>query len=68
MIFGVLYMMQEQGEAYVSAGQGRTVDKRELTYPYMPPFVGTEEEMAALAAYVAGLSAAEEAAAGGGGE
>ena len=68
MIFGVLFMMQEQGEAYVSARPGQAVDKRELTYPYMPPFVGTEEEMAALAAHVAGLSAEDEAAAGGGGE
>jgi cytochrome c553 len=44
------------------------VDKSELDYPFMPPFVGTEEEMAALAAHIAELPAAEAASTGGGGE
>ena len=68
MVFGVLFMMQEQGEAYLAVQPGEGVDKREWTYPFMPPFVGTEDEMAALAAYVAELPAASAAAAAEGGE
>jgi hypothetical protein len=68
MIFGALYGMWEQGEAYLSAEPGQPVDKSELDYPFMPPFVGTEEEMAALAAHIAELPAAEAASTGGGGE
>ena len=44
------------------------MDKTALDYPYMPPFVGTEEEMAALADYVAGLSARAPTRPSGGGE
>jgi mono/diheme cytochrome c family protein len=57
MITGVLYMMWEQGESYTDLEPGRTVDKSALTYPFMPPFVGTDEEMEALAAYLADLAA-----------
>jgi hypothetical protein len=32
------------------------VDKSALDYPYMPPFVGTEEELAALAEYLTELA------------
>jgi hypothetical protein len=57
MTFGVLYMMYEQGEYYTEVEPGQTVDKRDLNYPFMPPFVGTEEEMAALAEYLGELAA-----------
>jgi mono/diheme cytochrome c family protein len=57
MIMGVLYMMWEQGEAYADLEPGGTVDKSTLTYPFMPPFVGTDEEMEALAAYLTDLAA-----------
>ena len=52
MTFGVLYMMYEQGEAYIALEPGHTVDKSGLDYPYMPPFVGTMEEMEALSEYL----------------
>jgi mono/diheme cytochrome c family protein len=55
MNFAVLYMMREQGQAYVDAAPGEPVDKGELDYPFMPPFVGTEDEMYALVDYLAGL-------------
>jgi len=58
MMFGVLYGMYEQGEAYAGLERGDTVDKSELDYPFMPPFVGTEDEMAALAEYLSGLASA----------
>jgi mono/diheme cytochrome c family protein len=60
MIFGVLYMMYEQGESYADLAPGETVDKRDWIYPYMPPFVGTEEEMTALADYLGQLAATGE--------
>ena len=58
MTFGVLYMMYEQGEYYADLEPGQTVDKRDLNYPFMPPFVGTEEEIAALAEYLGELATA----------
>ena len=69
MAFGVLYMMQEQGAVYVEAGAASPVDKSALDYPYMPPFVGTEEEMEALAVYLSErLADGDDASAAGGDE
>jgi mono/diheme cytochrome c family protein len=68
MIFGVLYVLREQGQAYVAAEAGRPVDKTSLDYPYMPPFVGTEEELAELAAFAGGLAAPSAPANKGGAE
>jgi len=59
MTFGVLYGLFEQGEEYTGAEPGTAVDKSELFYPYMPPFVGTEEEMMSLAEYLSSLVATE---------
>lgn len=56
MIMGVLFLMHEQGTAYTDAESGSLVDKNELDYPYMPPFVGTEDEMMALADYLGTLA------------
>jgi mono/diheme cytochrome c family protein len=47
-----LFVLRDQGSAFIP---GERVDKTELDYPYMPPFVGTEEEMEALAAYLTSL-------------
>jgi mono/diheme cytochrome c family protein len=52
MIMGVLFVLWEQGEAFTSLEPGGSVDKAALDYPFMPPFVGTEEELAALAEYL----------------
>jgi mono/diheme cytochrome c family protein len=59
MIMSVLYGLWEQGEEYTGAEPGEVVDKSELLYPYMAPFVGTEEEMMALVEYLTGLVATE---------
>jgi mono/diheme cytochrome c family protein len=56
MIFAVLYTMREQGEAYTSAARGELVDKSELDYPFMPPLVGSEDEMYALVEYLSSLT------------
>jgi mono/diheme cytochrome c family protein len=56
MIMGVLFVMWEQGETFTSLEPGQPVDKATLDYPFMPPFVGTEEELAALAEYLGSLA------------
>ena len=66
MIVGVLYGLYEQGEEYSGAEPGTAVDKSELFYPYMPPFVGTEEEMMWLAEYLSSLAATGPEVAGAG--
>jgi hypothetical protein len=59
MALGVIFMMYEQGMTYSEAEPAKPVDKNELDYPYMPPFVGNDEEMEALASYLAQLTAGE---------
>ena len=59
-----LWALWGQGEEYVP---GEAVDKASLDYPYMPPFVGTEEELEALVAYLSSLATPPEVAAAAGG-
>ena len=57
MITGILATMAEEGEEYASGAyvhQGH-IDTTQLDYPFMPPFVGTGDEMEALAAYLVSL-------------
>jgi mono/diheme cytochrome c family protein len=56
MIYGVLFALADQGQAFVTLDEGEVVDMSELDYPFMPPFVGTEEEMEALVEYLADLA------------
>ena len=55
MIYSVVYTLYDQGEAFHALAPGEPVDKASLDYPFMPPFVGTEEEMEALVEYLASL-------------
>jgi mono/diheme cytochrome c family protein len=55
MIYSVVYTLYDQGEAFTGLAPGEPVDKAALDYPFMPPFVGTEEEMEALVEYLATL-------------
>ena len=57
--------MWDQGESYAELEPGEPVDMAELDYPYMPPFVGTEEELEALAEYLASLATPPQAGRGG---
>jgi mono/diheme cytochrome c family protein len=57
MIMGILATMREEGAEYASGAythQGHVATEK-LDYPFMPPLVGTEEEMGALAAYLVSL-------------
>jgi mono/diheme cytochrome c family protein len=61
-----LYALWDQGEEYAALEPGQAMEMSELSYPFMPPFVGTEEELEALSAYLSSLAAPAEAAAAGG--
>ena len=57
MLNGILTAMQSEGNEYASGKYVRDghVDTRKLDYPLMPPLVGTQEEVDALAAYLMSL-------------
>ncbi len=44
---------------YVNAPEGVMIDTAAFYAPYMPPFVGTDAELEALAVYLSALSQAE---------
>jgi len=52
MVAGTLWELREMGETYAATRGARPVDPSQLAHPYMPPFVGTDEELDALAAYL----------------
>jgi hypothetical protein len=56
MVFGVLAVMWESGEQFTGLEPGERVAMAELDYPYMPPFVGNDEDLEALAAYLASIA------------
>lgn len=63
MIVGILAIMREEGDEYASGAythQGHVATEK-LDYPFMPPLVGTEAEMEALAAYLASLKSSHVA-------
>ncbi len=55
MITGTLVELRAMGEAYVAADRTTMIDTSPLHSPYMPPFVGTEQELQELAAYLGSL-------------
>ena len=56
MIFSVVYSMYDQAEPFLELEAGAVVDKTELDYPFMPPFVGNEDEIEQLTEYLATLT------------
>ncbi len=66
MMYSVLYALYDQGEMFTALQPGEAVAMGDLNYPFMPPFVGTEEEMEALVDYIASLTSETQAAAKGG--
>ncbi len=57
MTMGVLAALSEMGDAYSELAPGQRVDMSNLDYPFMPPFVGSDEEMEELAQYLNSLAA-----------
>lgn len=58
LVYPVLELLREQGESFAP---GVPVDKASLVYPYMPPFVGTYDELEDLWAYLVSLAAPRDA-------
>jgi mono/diheme cytochrome c family protein len=56
MITGVLAVMWGMGDLYTELEPGQQVAPADLDYPFMPPFVGSDEELETLAAYLQGLA------------
>ena len=59
MIYMAISELHEMGEAYNDAPGGEMINTAEMTSPYMPPFVGTDEELEALVEYLAFLSSGD---------
>jgi mono/diheme cytochrome c family protein len=55
MVDGTLERLREMGAFYASADPSRPIDTHQTRYPQMPPLVGSDEDAAALATYLAGL-------------
>jgi cytochrome bd ubiquinol oxidase subunit I len=60
MLAGILASMRAEGDEYTSGKYTHEghVDTAKLDYPFMPPLVGTDEEVEALTAYLMSLKAA----------
>lgn len=56
MITATLMEMHEMGEFYAEAGSGKLIDTRQSRFSVMPPMVGTDDELEALAAYLGDLA------------
>ena len=67
MTYSILYALYDQGEMFTALEPGEAVAMGDLNYPFMPPFVGTEEEMEALVDFIASLTTPEGQAAAKGG-
>jgi mono/diheme cytochrome c family protein len=53
MIYMAVSQLHEMGEAYSAAPRGEMINTADLYSPFMPPFVGTEEELEAVVEYLA---------------
>jgi hypothetical protein len=69
MIYMAVSQLQEMGEAYRATPSGELINTAELHSSYMPPFVGTDEELEGLVEYLAFVARGDgvEANANGGG-
>ncbi len=56
MIAGAVMKLHAMGGVYLAAPAGKMIDTAVLDTPYMPPAVGTDDELEALVAYLATLS------------
>ena len=55
MITTTLEQLHDMGSSYAQADPTRMIDTRAFSRSYMPPFVGTQEELDALSAYLMSL-------------
>jgi mono/diheme cytochrome c family protein len=62
MIYATLAKLQEMGDFYINADRTQLINTHDTPYPQMPPFVGDDEDIEALAAYLASLDEQADAA------
>ena len=55
MIYATVVRLHEMGEDFGEAPPGKMIDTSKLSSPYMPPFVGNDEELEALVEFLATL-------------
>ena len=55
MISATLDKLHEMGAYYARADRSTTIDTHETAYPYMPPLVGNDKDVEALATYLSSL-------------
>jgi cytochrome c5 len=70
MIYMALTELREMGETYNAVPRGEMINTADLYSPFMPPFVGTEEELEALVEYLVFIARGDggEVTANGGGQ
>ena len=70
MLGGILATMREEGEEYISGKytHGGHIATENLDYPFMPPLVGTDDEVEALSAYLLSLKTSQSASVAPGGQ
>jgi len=56
MITATLEQLRDMGQAYVDADRTVQFDTQTTAYPMMPPFVGNDEDLEALATYLGTLT------------
>jgi len=61
MIYMAVSQLREMGMAYSAAPRGAMINTAGLHSPYMPPFVGTDEELEALVEYLAMVARGDDA-------
>ena len=59
MIYMAVSQLQEMGGVYAAAPRGEMINTADLYSSYMPPFVGSDEELEALVEYLAFLDSGE---------
>jgi hypothetical protein len=59
MIYMAVSQLYEMGEVYAAAPRGEMINTADLYSSYMPPFVGSDEELEALVEYLAFVARAD---------
>jgi len=59
IVAGSLMALRDMGDAYAALARGEKLDSRSLDYPFMPPLVGSDQEVEALTQYLVGLTRGE---------
>lgn len=56
MIATTVADLREMGDVYIGADPAVMIDTRDLSFPYMPPFVGNDDDIEALTSFLTSLN------------